>query len=474
MITNQHRKFFTIAILTVMVAAFFVLLIVVFQREENKSISLESNVVLEAVATSKQQQLSDWLSDEIHDAGLIISDGNLVETIIQYVEDKKDDSALLTVFNQIKAEHGYAELVLLNETGDYLTSTNQALTFNDSIDKKIVAKALKTDSCYISDVYRSSVDQNIYVDLVSIVRDNHGKPIGGLVFKFSSKKTMDNMLNDWMLANYRCIVSLIQQQENSTWIVYKPDSSFTSGQSCWKPLPARFKNNPFEQRHKWVRISGMPNSFWYLMVELDNSQRKAETGTYITLLSVFGVASVLIFFLGLLFISYFQETKATQQYRDKELECNRINDQFVYTMDLLGEAVLITDNQGLIQYMNLAAELVSGCSLKDVKGKLLDKEIPLLQEASGLPLLNVKNWFSGERAYNQFIPAFLIDKNGTHIQVTCSIAPLKSDSLYSNGLVLIISKESKKHFITPETPDSTEIPSPKKTTKKELGKNKPD
>ena len=106
MITNQHRKFFTIAILTVMVAAFFVLLIVVFQREENKSISLESNVVLEAVATSKQQQLSDWLSDEIHDAGLIISDGNLVETIIQYVEDKKDDSALLTVFNQIKAEHG--------------------------------------------------------------------------------------------------------------------------------------------------------------------------------------------------------------------------------------------------------------------------------------------------------------------------------------------------------------------------------
>jgi PAS domain S-box-containing protein len=444
------QRFYAVIAITGLVAVIFVLFIVFFQREENKRLAKDSNSFLESVTHSRQLLLKDWLQDEIHDVKLIGNSTTVVEKIGQFSDGNANENDLISVFNQIKSEHNYAEVVFLNEKGEPIASTNPALTFNDSIDKDLFSKALATDSCFVTDVFRSSIDHIVYIDLVTVIRNAFGKPLGGLIVKIYAEETIDKILIDEKITGYKCLVSLIQQQTDGKWLMHKPDSSVAFSKESWQPLPTRFRNNPFDSRNSLVRLVAIANTPWHLMVELDNSQRKTESETFIGLTSLFGVLSVLLFFLGLLLIVFNQEKRYSFKIRRNEEELERCKKQYYFTMDLLGEAVFITNNEGLIQYMNLAAEQVSGWNLKDVEGKPLDKEIPLLQEESGLPLLNVKNWFSGEHAYHQYIAANLVTKEGAHIRVICSLAPIESNQSKNEGLAVVLFKDDKNYFITAE------------------------
>jgi PAS domain S-box-containing protein len=447
---NPYQRFYAVIAITGLVAVFFVLFIVFFQREENKRLAKDSKALLESVTHSKRIVLSDWLQDEIHDVKLISKNSSFVELIERFVDGNAKEIDLLSFFNQIKSEHGYAELVLLNEKGEHTASTNPALTFNDSIDKDIFAKALATDSCYVTDIFRSSIDQNVYIDLVTVIRNAFGRPLGGLIFKIHAEETIDKILIDENITGYKCLVSLIQQQPDEKWVIYKPDSTLAFNQEGWRPLPARFRNNPFHPQYRLVRLVEMANTPWYLMVELDNSQRKAENSTFLVITSLLGVFSVLLFLVGLLIIVYNQEKKYYHKLKSKDGELEQFKKQYFFTMDILGESVFITDNQGLIQYMNLSAELLSGWSLKDVIGKPLDKEISLLQEETGLPLLNVRNWFSGEPAYHQYMAANLVNKEGAYIRVICSLAPIEGKNSENDGLAVVLFKNDTNVINAPE------------------------
>lgn len=444
------QRFYAVIAITGLVAVLFVFFIVFFQRGENKHIAKDSNAFLESVTNSKLILFSDWLQDEIHDVNLISKNPSFVALINRFVDGNIDKNEILFAFNQIKSEHDYAELVFLNEMGEHTASTNPALTFNDSIDKDVFAKALATDSSYVTDIFQSSIDQNVYIDLVTVIRNAYGRPLGGLIFKIHAEETIDKILIDENITGYKCLVSLIQQQPDEKWVTYKPDSAFVFNQKSWQPLPTRFRNNPFNPQYRLVRVVKIANSPWYLMVELDNSQRKADSGAFLGLTSILGVLSVLLFLVGLLLIVYHQEKKYSLKLKSKDEELEQFQNQYFFTMDILGEAVFITDDQGLIQYMNLSAELVSGWSLKEVKGKPLEKEIPLLQEESGLPLLNVRNWFSGERAYHQHIAVNLVNKDGAHIRVFCSLVPIERIHSENHGLAVVLIKDDTNVIITPE------------------------
>jgi len=412
-------------------------LIVVLNREEKRRVDAESNALLETLISSKQELLSDWFSDEIDDVSLIVKSPSLIQLTSRYVEGSADVLALVAAYNQIRFEHNYAELVFLNEAGEYLASTNPALTFNDSIDRDILAQALKYDSSFVSDIYRSSIDHRIYIDLVTVIRNAYGKPLGGIIFKIHAEKSIDKFLTDWQMESYKCKVSLIQQQSDKKWHVYHPDSSNASTQPCWQPLSKRLRNDPSSPRHRFVRVCKLSHTPWDLMAELDNSKRKAEINTSITISGMIGALSLLIFFFGLLYLAYKQEKIYSKRFREKENALDLIKNQFQFSMDMLSEAIIFTDAQGAIRYMNLAAEMLSGWKLVDIEGKPLEKQIPLMQEESGMSLLNVKNWFSGERAYNQDVAAYLINKAGIQIPVICSLAPLQRDQPDSDGLIVV-------------------------------------
>lgn len=441
---DSHKRYMTLAAMVGMVAVLVAVFIFLFRIEENKRLEKEGVALLESVTQSRLLLLTDLLHDETNDMVLISKNQDFTQLITNYVQGSVNESQLIKVFNQMKLEHGFAEVVFLNEKGEYILSTNPALTFNDSIDKTVFAQALSADSCYVTDIYRSSVDQAVYLDLVTVVRNPYGKPLGGLIFKMYAEETVDKILVDEGMSGYKSLVSLIREDAVNKWVGYKPVGANSTQSSIWQPLPEPYTNNPFQPRDKLVKLVNIDHTPWYLMVELDHSGRMSESLTFFHMTILVGVLAVLAFIVGLFLIVKRQEHHFTDTLVRKEKELKRFEKQSYMVMDLLAEAVIITDEQGLILHMNLAAELLSQYSLRDVKGKPLEKEIPLLQEESGLHLLSVKNWFSGERAYHQYLAAYLVTKDGSQSRVVCSLAPIESLDSEIQGLAVVLIKDEVK------------------------------
>ncbi len=441
---NQREKLLTTAIITSVVAVFFALLIVVIHTEGKRHIKVESTTLLDAVASSKEVLLSDWFQDEMHDVSTIAKDSRLVNLIARYVDGQDDESAVVTTFNQIKSEHQYAELVFLNVAGEYQTSTNPALTFNDSIDRGIFLKALQTDSCFASDIYRSAIDQHIYIDLVAVVRRADGSPLGGVIFKIDPSSSIDKMLVDWRRINHKGSIFLIRQQLSGGWLMYNPEDTIMVGTPCWIPLPERLRDNPLNPRLKLIRVFDLPHTPWKVMAVFDDSKRKSDLQSSLFLSVTIGLILVVLFFFGLLAYLSISENKKSRKLFEKEEELEVLELQFRFSMDVLSEAVVITDAQGVIRYMNLSAEQLCGWRIDESEGKSLEKYFPLFQKESGMPLLSVRNWFSGERGYNQHIDAYLLEKSGLKINVSCSIAPLDGKKNSPRGVVIVLTKDNKE------------------------------
>lgn len=112
----------------------------IFEIITTRAISKESII---AISESKSKQLKDWYSDEVNDAGLISKNPFLVDLITNYRSNGLNYHMLVKFLNQIKTEHQYSEVILLNLQGDYIASTNAGLTFDDSVEINYFRESLK-------------------------------------------------------------------------------------------------------------------------------------------------------------------------------------------------------------------------------------------------------------------------------------------------------------------------------------------
>ena len=442
---STYLKVTNAAIISTVFGVFLAVAIVLFYSIENKQTKADSNLLLNAVAASKQSQLTDWFNDEVQDAAFISGNHVFIDNVTDFLDGKTDESTFIASLNQIKSEHLYADLVLLKLNGDYITSTDPALAFNDSVEKEILRQAIASDSCYVSDIYRSEIDHCTYIDLVSVIRNND-KVLGGLIFKISPEKQLDIMLTDWYLTNHEGTISLLQKDRGGRLLYYHPSLLSADTLACWYPVDKKRLQTGLEQYFSGVspsaddmfRVFELPFSKWMVLIEVNDQVRQERLKTITAMLIVVSLILVVIIFFGLVLVIHFWQGKNISKLLSKEAEFDSFKNQYWLTMDVLTEGVIITDSKGLICYMNLMAETISGWKLHEAVGKEAESAIQLLHEDSGLPVLGIDNWFTGEPAFISFNKVLLVDRKGERIDVSVSITPIKSDNPAQNGMIITL------------------------------------
>lgn len=111
----------------------------------------------------------------------------------------------------------------------------------------------------------------------------------------------------------------------------------------------------------------------------------------------------------------------------------------------VGDAVVVTDEKGVIRFMNPMAEAISGWNYKDAFGKNLTDVFTLLNEDSKELLENpVTRTIRDNVILGRTNHTILISKFGKEIFIDHSSAPLKDDSGNITGVVLIITDISDR------------------------------
>ena len=136
--------------------------------------------------------------------------------------------------------------------------------------------------------------------------------------------------------------------------------------------------------------------------------------------------------------------------KNLEVSLSRSRRQAQYTLESISEGVITTDNEGRIDYMNHAAESMTGANRDDATGHKSGELFSLIDEADRRALGDpVERCLSIRRRVNMGRRALLVSRDGKHehsVEITAS--PIKGPGNSLSGTVVVIHDVSEIRGLT--------------------------
>ncbi len=116
------------------------------------------------------------------------------------------------------------------------------------------------------------------------------------------------------------------------------------------------------------------------------------------------------------------------------------------TLHSIGDGVITTDVNGMIESMNPVAENMCGCKLKDVKGKPLQEIFRIVNSGTRKALVNpVKKVLETGKIIGLANHTVLISEDGEERQIADSAAPIRNKEGEIQGVVLVFSDVTENY-----------------------------
>lgn len=136
--------------------------------------------------------------------------------------------------------------------------------------------------------------------------------------------------------------------------------------------------------------------------------------------------------------------KDVYEYIKKNNAVSRQKEQAEITLQSIDEGVISTDHFGQVIYMNSVAEIYTGWSFKEIKGKFLSKALNLTDGSSHMKLPNpIEQCLNSKATINSTDSSILTRRDGLEYAVDFSTTPvIKDDNL--TGAVLVFRDVTEK------------------------------
>lgn len=120
--------------------------------------------------------------------------------------------------------------------------------------------------------------------------------------------------------------------------------------------------------------------------------------------------------------------------KDLDQERKRIQ----VTLDSIGDAVITTDDSGIVTHLNPIAETLTGWTLCEAKGKLLSEVFRIINADTRETVINpVEKVLAAGNIFTLSNHTILINKNGREFYVADSAAPIRDESGKMHGVILV-------------------------------------
>lgn len=190
-----------------------------------------------------------------------------------------------------------------------------------------------------------------------------------------------------------------------------------------------------------VELYKNKNKIWRDSLQLSTAQFVVKNNRT-NIIAYSGIFVALILILVIVIIL----SKEINRRKKLSVELKEQKELFRTTLNSLGEAVISTDNEGKIQYMNHAAEWLCGWNWKEAKKQPLEKVFNVVNEETNKPIENIVSrilkdgkkiqWENNTLLKANNHKTFIINNNG---------APLLDANKKVSGVVLVFNDITEKN-----------------------------
>ena len=119
------------------------------------------------------------------------------------------------------------------------------------------------------------------------------------------------------------------------------------------------------------------------------------------------------------------------------------------TLHSIGDAVITTDSNGIVKYINPVAENFTGWKAEDAIGQSLSKVFQIVEETSRMPALNpVERCLQEGKIVGLANQTLLISRNGREYAIDDTAAPIRNSRGEVKGVVLVFHDETEQRRLT--------------------------
>jgi PAS domain S-box-containing protein len=158
-------------------------------------------------------------------------------------------------------------------------------------------------------------------------------------------------------------------------------------------------------------------------------------------LTVADVTIVAIFVISGLFVSWLNHElhEALRLTETAEKNERRQRTWWLQTVSSIGDAVITTDNQAKVEFMNPVAEALTGWTTAEAKGRSLDQVINVAAGDSGLPAETpVKRVLETGVVQGLATRTVLVRRDGTRVPIADKAAPIRTAAGSIAGVVMVL------------------------------------
>lgn len=422
------------------------LLIFVNQRQSRLE---EGEKEITSVAKSKIEYLTRWYSDEYNDAITIVSGKSLLKKIKNWIseQNQSNENELVEALYQRKFEHDYENIYIVNENGEIVLPAGE-----NSCKEKYISTLIKYSpknfEVLFSDIFYCEDENHSHIFFIAPVEGTNYS----VAFELNPETSVYSHLTGWPTKSNTSEIYLARQEKDSVLVIselrfkkgsalkqkYSIDDKEAAVVRAAKGHSGIVHATDYRGENVIAYVDKIPGTNWLFVSKTDINEILSDFKFEALLLAVFIILLVSMLWLGLAFFF---------NYRQKNLFRNlwRSQAEFQTTLYSIGDAVITTDREGKVKYLNPVAEELTGWKEYQARGKKLNKVFYIINEETRQEVDNpVDKVLEKGMIVGLANHTLLISKDGREIPIADSGAPIKDEDGNIIGVVLVFRDQTKE------------------------------
>ena len=426
-----------------------------FYHVQEQAIQQRVKEDLVSIARLKVDQITRWRNEQLHDAIAIQNQTFLVDSVTRFLANPNIDntSDLRARFHNLAEQQRYTDILLVDPHGKPL------LGFSESIDhngyKSALYSALQTHKPELTDIHAESDGQSKHISVVApiLVGDEKSQmPIGALVLVTDASEFLFPLIQFWPTPSRTAETYLVKPDGDH--VLFLNNLRHQPGSALNLRLPLNQRDNPavmavqgkkgfvLGKDYMGVKVASVilpiPGSPWFMVAKVAVTEAYSEWR--------FRSVLILSFLLGLTAFTgaaglVLRQREQKVHYKalyhaESELLANMKRHSI--TLKAIGDAVIVTDEQGIVELLNPIAETLTGWSSDEACGKPLREIFRIVNEETREkvedPVIKVLREGLVIGLANHTL---LIAIDGTERPIADSGAPIFNDEGTITGVVLV-------------------------------------
>src|SRR3989339_888159 len=427
-----------------------------FYQTQEKAMQREVEKNLTAIAQLKANQIIDWRKDQLEDAGML-ANPLLIADILSFMADpdEENEKKLKAVFQNIADQHDYADILLTAPDGKKLLSLSPAGEVHGGY-LQALTLAFEGKTPVFTDLHRESPDQPPHISVIcplfSGSWQDPASPMAALVFINNPESFLYPLIQSWPTADEAGETLLIRQDKDQALFLNNLRRRSDAALRLSIPLTRTEVPAVMALQGKAGYVQGrdyhgvevaavilpIPDSPWFMVSKMDIKEAFAEWRfRSFLLLSIIAGLAILI---GVADLVVRQREKQLyfQRLYHSETALRTSLERHSTTLKAIGDAVISTDAQGLVELMNPVAESLPGWKQEKALKKPLADVFPIINAETRKQADNpVERVLKDGRIIGLANHTILLSKNGDEYQIADSAAPIKDGNGVVTGVVLV-------------------------------------